>query len=90
MGPLTLSHDIGRGDGCGEFRLTAPLNPETQLAVDQLLDEAEALADLEAALPLYERALALDPDRSATHYNIGLVCKYRGAWACMFQTRPAR
>jgi hypothetical protein len=57
------------------------LNPETQLAVDQLLDEAEALADLEAAMPLYERALGLDPNRSATHYNIGLVYKYRGAWA---------
>lgn len=50
-------------------------------AVDQLLDEAEALGDLEGAMPLYEQALALDPDRAATHYNIGLVYKYRGAWA---------
>lgn len=49
-------------------------------AVDRLLDEAEALDDLEAAMPLYERALALDPDRAATHYNIGLVYKYRAAW----------
>lgn len=32
-------------------------------------------------MPLYERALALDSNRAATHYNIGLVYKYRGAWA---------
>lgn len=32
-------------------------------------------------MPLYERALALDPEHAATHYNIGLVHKYRGAWA---------
>jgi len=50
-------------------------------AVDQLLDEALALDDIEAAMPLYERALALDPDRASTHYNLGLVHKYRGAWA---------
>jgi len=31
-------------------------------------------------MPLYERALALDPDHAVTHYNIGLVYKYRGAW----------
>lgn len=50
-------------------------------AVGELLDEAGALDDLESAMPLYLRALALDPDRAATHYNIGLVHKYRGAWA---------
>jgi len=50
-------------------------------AVDRLLDEAEALDDLESAMPLYERALTLDPNRAVTHYNIGLVHKYRGAWA---------
>lgn len=57
---------------------SAPLRRES---VEQLLDEAAALDDLEAALPLYERALALDPDHATTHYNIGLVHKYRGAWA---------
>ncbi|MEO3690506.1 tetratricopeptide repeat protein [Roseateles paludis] len=56
-------------------------NPDPTNLVDALLDEAQALDDLELAMPLYERALALDPDRAATHYNIGLVHKYRGAWA---------
>ena len=58
-----------------------PQDPQPHDAVDKLLDEAEALDDLESAMPLYERALMLDPDRAATHYNIGLVHKYRGAWA---------
>ncbi|WP_090355552.1 tetratricopeptide repeat protein [Dyella sp. 333MFSha] len=49
-------------------------------AVDKLLDEARALDDLDGAMALYERALALDPERASTHYNIGLVHKYRGAW----------
>jgi tetratricopeptide (TPR) repeat protein len=61
--------------------LTEPQDPKLREAVDRLLDEAEALSDLERAMPLYERALALDPNRAATHYNIGLVHKYRGAWA---------
>jgi len=49
-------------------------------AVSRLLDEAQLLGDIEAAMPLYERALALDPERPETHYNLGLVYKYRGAW----------
>lgn len=49
--------------------------------VDLLLAEAQALGDLEAAMPLYERALAIDPECATVHYNIGLVHKYRGAWA---------
>jgi tetratricopeptide (TPR) repeat protein len=61
--------------------LIDPHNPKLPDAVDQLLEEAEALGDLEGAMPLYERALDLDPNRAATHYNIGLVHKYRGAWA---------
>lgn len=69
-----------RGDWREELHLTEPLDPKLRDAVDQLLDEAEALDDLEGAMPLYERALALDPDRAVTHYNIGLVHKYRGAW----------
>ncbi len=53
--------------------------PEEQ--VDRLLDEAEALEDLESAMPLYQRALALEPDTATVHYNLGLVHKYRGEWA---------
>jgi hypothetical protein len=33
------------------------------------------------ALRLYEKALAIDPDRSNTLYNIGLTYKYRRDWA---------
>lgn len=61
--------------------MTEPQDPNLYDAVDQLLDEAQALEDLECAMPLYQRALTLDPNRSATHYGIGLVYKYRGAWA---------
>jgi len=61
--------------------LTEPQDTRPGDAVNQLLDEAEALEDMESAMPLYERALALDPDHAATHYNIGLVHKYRGTWA---------
>jgi tetratricopeptide (TPR) repeat protein len=68
------------GDFSEEHLLTEPQNLKLSDAVDQLLDEAEALGDLEGAMPLYERALTLDPDHAATHYNIGLVYKYRGAW----------
>ncbi len=61
--------------------MTEPTDADAGDAVDRLLDEAQALEDLEGAMPLYQRALALDPDRAATHYNLGLVHKYRGAWA---------
>ena len=61
--------------------MTEPKDRQPHDAVDKLLEEAHALDDLEGAMPLYERALALDTDRAATHYNIGLVHKYRGAWA---------
>jgi len=61
--------------------LTDPAEPQHRDAVDSLLEQAEALDDLEGAMPLYERALALDPDRAVTHYNVGLVHKYRGAWS---------
>ena len=37
--------------------------------------------DDEAALALYHRALELEPQRPETLYNIGLIHKYRQAWA---------
>lgn len=48
--------------------------------IDRLLDQAQALDSIEAAMPLYERMLALAPDHPVVHYNLGLVYKYRGAW----------
>ena len=55
--------------------------PKSVDLVGQLLDEAQALDDLESAMPFYERAFAIDPRHAVVHYNIGLVHKYRGAWA---------
>lgn len=61
--------------------MTQATDPTSQDLIHQLLDEAQALDDLEAALPIYERALALDPGHPAVLYNMGLVHKYRGEWA---------
>ena len=44
-----------------------------------------AAGDEEAALAAYRRALQLDPSRSSTAYNMGLIYKYRRAWAESFQ-----
>lgn len=33
------------------------------------------------AMRLYRKALALDPGRPTTLYNLGLIRKYRGEWA---------
>lgn len=52
----------------------------TSELADRLLEEARAIEDPDAALALYQRVLALDPNRSATLYNIGLIHKYRGQW----------
>jgi len=42
--------------------------------------------DSEGALAKYSQALALDPDRAATHYNIGLIYKYQRRWRESFQS----
>ena len=60
--------------------MTQSTDPTSQDLVEQLLDEAQALDDLEAALPIYERALALAPDHPAVLYNMGLVHKYGAEW----------
>ncbi|MEP9318774.1 tetratricopeptide repeat protein [Pseudomonas sp. LABIM340] len=36
--------------------------------------------DSDAALALYLQAIELAPEKSETHYNIGLIYKYRGDW----------
>jgi len=40
--------------------------------------------DVDGALDLYLRALALDAERPETLYNVGLIYKYRQAWAQSF------
>ena len=69
------------GDDDGELECLLSESKDVDEAVGKLLDEAQTLDDLETAMPLYERALALDPEHATVHYNIGLVYKYRGAWA---------
>jgi len=45
----------------------------------------------EGAIENYMKALALDPDRGDTLYNLGLIYKYRGDWAQSFEfNRRAR
>lgn len=49
----------------------------------QLHDEGQALSaagDDDGALQKYREAIALDPGKSASHYNIGLIYKYRNEW----------
>lgn len=50
------------------------------IRANQLHQQAQALDDEDQALRLYHEALALDPDRPETLYNIGLIHKYRGEW----------
>jgi hypothetical protein len=63
--------------------MTLPSDP-----LPQTLDELLALAwktddsvDADLRMALYLKALALAPDVSWLHYNIGLIHKYRGEWA---------
>lgn len=60
-----------------------PADHQAQQQASELHQEAERLSDLEqddAALLKYQQALALDPDKAETHYNMGLIYKYRGQW----------
>jgi tetratricopeptide (TPR) repeat protein len=55
---------------------------------DRLHDEGRALnsaGDSDGALRKYFAALELQISRSNTHYNIGLIYKYRGAWKESFR-----
>lgn len=46
----------------------------------ELHEQAMMLDDADAALALYREALAMDAQRPETHYNMGLIHKYRGEW----------
>lgn len=55
-------------------------------AKQQAADLHEQACELEGrdddqALRIYHQVLQLDPERSSTLYNIGLIHKYRGEWA---------
>jgi hypothetical protein len=61
---------------------------EIRMRADRLHEKAQKLCDSgmnEEALRVYEQALQLDPARSNTLYNMGLIHKYRGNWAESFE-----
>jgi tetratricopeptide (TPR) repeat protein len=47
--------------------------------------ECSETGNEEGAIENYNKALALDPKRGETLYNLGLIYKYRGAWAKSFE-----
>lgn len=50
---------------------------------DKLHTQAAALSDKgheDKALDLYLKAIKLDPDKAESHYNVGLIYKYRNDW----------
>jgi tetratricopeptide (TPR) repeat protein len=44
-----------------------------------------AEGDRDGAISAYLQALALDPEKSASHYNLGLLYKYEGDWERSFE-----
>lgn len=49
----------------------------------QLHEQAQSLSDDgrdDEAIALYEKAIELDPEKSESYYNIGLIHKYRSNW----------
>lgn len=46
---------------------------DAQARAEELHEQARSLDDDDAALAMYAKVLALDPDRPTTHYNIGLI-----------------
>lgn len=61
---------------------------ENRMRADRLHEKAQKLSDSgmdDEALRVYEQALQLDPDRSNTLYNMGLIHKYRGNWPESFE-----
>ncbi len=53
----------------------------------KLHQKAQKLSDKgrdEAAIATYLKAIALDPQKSESHYNIGLITKYRNQWETSF------
>jgi tetratricopeptide (TPR) repeat protein len=57
------------------------MSDDAAAQAEALHQQAMDLDDDDEALRLYHQALALDPARPSTLYNIGLIHKYRGAWA---------
>ncbi|MET0268203.1 MAG: tetratricopeptide repeat protein [Duganella sp.] len=58
-------------------------NQDNAIRAAQLHDEGQALSaagDDDGALQKYREAIALEPGKSASHYNIGLIYKYRNDW----------
>ena len=55
---------------------------------DRLHASAQSLSDRgrdDEAIAKYKEAVALNPEKSESYYNIGLIYKYRGAWRDSFE-----
>ncbi|MFT4728610.1 MAG: tetratricopeptide (TPR) repeat protein [Granulosicoccus sp.] len=55
-----------------------------KMRAQKLHNEAQRLSDNghdEKAIEIYKSAIALDPSRSTSYYNIGLIYKYRNDWS---------
>ncbi len=57
------------------------MSADARQQAEDLHEQAREQEDGDEALRLYHRALALDPARHGTLYNMGLIHKYRGDWA---------
>lgn len=60
------------------------MNESDRRRAAELHEQAQQLDD-DDALRMYQEVLALDPSRPQTHYNIGLIYKYRGGWRESFE-----
>jgi hypothetical protein len=58
------------------------------MRAQELHQQAQLLDDeghKDEAIRLYQEAIALDPQKSESFYNIGLIYKYRGDWLASFE-----
>jgi tetratricopeptide (TPR) repeat protein len=59
---------------------------------EKLHEQAQALSDEgrdDEAIALYQKAIELDPEKSESYYNIGLIYKYRNRWKESFKYNAA-
>ena len=60
--------------------ITPTVSTDAHDRAEELHQQAMDAGDEDRALALYMQALALDFGRADTHYNVGLIYKYRGDW----------